>query len=648
MEDITTSAQIHEHSLRVSVLIGLLFLLVPCFGQNFHTKDKKAIKLYEKSDEQIKSRDFEGGIKSLKQSLDRDPEFAEAYLKLAGVYNYLRAEDASFTNYEKYYETIPKEDINPKIARGIAVRYYRRGQYDKASEVLARYLASLNGSALGKGDSVLLNSIEYSRQSLLKPMIRETRKLSDSVNRFALQYFPVLTIDNQTIVYTKRDGTGIQFDEDIVIAHKNGGVWDTAQGIAPTINSDFNEGACSISADGRTLIFTSCEGRSSYGSCDLYFVIKKGDEWGKPENLGKTVNSSSWDSQPSLSADGKTLYFVSNRPGGFGKRDIWVTRQKEGVWGKPVNLGPKINTTQDEATPFIHFNGESLFFSSKGHVGLGGFDIYLSERSGEQWADPVNLGYPTNDFEDQSGLFITADGKMAFYTDESENRSEIFSFNIESDSLLSHKASHLTGLITNKDSNLPIEAKLELYDLVTQEKLYSTTSDPVTGRYFMVLFEGGEYGAYASANGFLFEDFQFDLQSKEELKPDTLDIALNPLRNGEKIVLENVYFEFDSYALIDKSKSELELVYQFLAQNNTLEVEIAGHTDASGNSAYNLELSEKRAKSVYDFLIEKGIPKLQMKYKGYGSQFPVSQSEQLTDDSKNRRIEFRILGTLVK
>ncbi|MDW3194816.1 MAG: OmpA family protein [Cytophagales bacterium] len=648
MEDITASAQIHEHTLRGSILFGLLLLLLPCFGQNFHTKDKKAIKLYEKSEEQFKSRDFEGGIKSLNQALERDPDFAEAYLKLAGVYNYLRAEDASFANYQRYYETIPKEEVNPKIARGLAVRYYQRGKYEKASEVLNYYLSSLKGNVMGKGDSVLLHSIEYSHRSLLKPMIRETRKLSDSVNRFSLQYFPVLTIDNQSIVYTKRDGTGIQFDEDIVIAHKKNGVWETANGIASTINTGFNEGACSISADGRTLIFTSCEGRRSYGSCDLYYVIREGDEWGKPKNLGKTVNSSSWDSQPSLSADGKTLYFVSNRPGGHGKRDIWVTQQKEGVWTKPTNLGPRINTAQDESTPFIHFNGESLFFSSKGHVGLGGFDLYVSERSGDEWTNPVNLGYPTNDFEDQSGLFITADGKMAFYTDESENRSELFSFDIEVDTLLSHKASYLTGLITNKETDLPIEAKLELYDLITQEKLYSTTSDPVTGRYFMALFEGGEYGAYASADGFLFEDFQFDLQSSVDLKPDTLNISLNPLRSGETIILENVYFEFDSYALIDKSKSELDLVFQFLKKNEKLEVEIAGHTDASGGSAYNLDLSEKRAKSVYDFLVEKGIPGSRMKYKGYGSQFPVSQSEQQTDDSKNRRIEFRILGTLDK
>lgn len=648
MEDIAASSQVHEYSLKYTILIGLLCVLMPCFGQNLHTKDKKAIKMYEKSEEQFKARDFEGGIKSLEQAIQRDGDFAEAYLKLAGVYNFLRVEEAAFTNYESYYKVIPKADIIPEVARGIAIRYFKRGQYDLARKVLQYYIEDQQGKGLSNGDSLLLKSIRFAITSIANPLTQEIQRLSDSINRFSLQYFPVLTIDNQTMVYTRRRGTGIQFDEDIVIAKKDNDLWSAASSIAPTVNTQFNEGACSISADGRTLIFTSCEGRQSFGSCDLYYVTREGEEWGKPKNLGKTVNSSSWDSQPSLSADGKTLYFVSNRPGGYGKRDIWVTRQKDGNWTKPENLGPGINTNQDEATPFIHFNGKSLFFASQGHVGLGGFDIYVSERIRDQWSVPYNLGYPTNDFEDQSGLFITADGKTAYYTDESEERSEIFTFKIQSDSLISNKASYLTGLITNKETSQPIEAKLELYDLVTQEKLYSTTSDPITGRYFMALFEGGEFGAYASADGFLFEDFQFDLQSSKDLKPDTLNISLNPLRSGETIILENVYFEFDSYALANKSKSELELVFQFLQKNKTLQVEIAGHTDASGSAAYNLELSDKRAKSVFDFLVERGIPETQMEYVGYGSQYPVEQNKEQPDSSMNRRIEFRILGTLGK
>lgn len=646
MEDITSSSQIHEHSLRIAILLGLLIVLMPCFGQKFHTSDKKAIKLYEKSEEQFKKRDFEEGIKTLKQALARDTNFAEVYLKLAGVYNFLRSEEAAFINYQKYYETIPKRDIKPGVARGIAIRYFKRGQYEKANEVFGHYLTAKGNVELTNGDSLLLNSIRFSIQSMAKPVIQENHRLSDSVNRFALQYFPVLTIDNQTMVYTRRLGAGIQYDEDIVIATKENGNWTSAVGIAPTINSDFNEGACSISADGRTLIFTSCEGRKSFGSCDLYYAVKNGEEWGKPKNLGKMVNSSSWDSQPSLSADGKTLYFVSNRSGGFGKRDIWVTHQKEGEWDKPVNLGPGINTPQDETTPFIHFNGKSLFFASKGHVGLGGLDIYVSERQGVQWSVPYNLGYPTNDYQDQSGLFITADGKTAYYTDESFGRSEIYAFEIETDALISNTASYLTGLITSEETGLPVEAKLELYDLGSQEKLCSTTSDPITGRYFMALFDGGEYGAYASADGYLFEDFQFDLQSSFDLKPDTLNISLHPLRSGEKIILENIYFEFDSYALIDKSKSELELVFDFLQKNKALQVEISGHTDASGDAAYNQELSENRARSVFDFLVEKGIDKSRMRFIGYGAQFPIESDEQPGDNSRDRRIEFCILGTL--
>ena len=649
MEDITSSSQIHEYSLKGTFLLGFLFCFLSCLAQNqLHTSDKKAIKLYEKSDEQFKVREFEKGIASLKGAIKRDPEFAEAYLKLAGVYNFLRVNDSAFNNYQRYYEVVPKSDIQPRVARGLAARYFRRGKYPQAAEVFNYFLLAQKGKPLATNDSLLLKSINFSLAVTDRPKERIISRLSDSINRYALQYFPVLTIDQQTMVYTKRNGLGIQFDEDIVIAQKMNGSWSAARGIDLAINTEFNEGACSISADGRTLIFTSCEGRRSFGSCDLYYAVRTGDQWSQPKNLGKTVNSPSWDSQPSLSADGKTLYFSSNRPGGRGKRDIWVTREIDGQWSKPSNLGSKVNTPQDETTPYIHVNGESLFFSSEGHVGLGGFDIYVTEREETGWSHPENLGYAINDFEDQSGLFITADGKKAFYTDESGIKSEIYTFPVETDTLISQKTSYLTGVITDSLTKEPIEAKIELYDLETQERLYHTASDPVSGRYFLALNEGGEFGAYVNCQGYLFEDFRFDLQSTSDISPDTIDVALRPLNKGATIVLENVYFNLNSYELLEKSKSELELAFQFLDKNQQIKVEIAGHTDTSGSAEYNLDLSERRAKSVYDYLLAKGISEDQMIYKGYGAEFPISRNNNTVEYSKDRRIEFRILSTLFK
>lgn len=647
MEDITSSSQVHEYSIKVWLLISVLLFTLPGFGQEtLHTSDKKAIKFYEKSEELFKEREFEKGITSLRNAIKRDPDFAEAYLKLAGVYNFLRVLDSAFQNYQRYYQVIPKSDMRPDVARGLTIRYFNRGIYDKAAEVFEFFLVAQKGKPLVARDSILLKSIQFSQEATQNPLPRDIHRLSDSVNRYGLQYFPVLTIDQQMMVYTKRDGIGVQYDEDIVFSKLVDGQWSRARGIDTKINTQFNEGACSISADGRTLIFTSCEGRRSFGSCDLYFTTRTGEEWSKPKNLGKVVNSSAWDSQPSLSADGKTLYFSSNRPGGRGKRDIWVTKQVKGVWSKPENLGPEINSPLDETTPFIHVNGESLFFASEGHVGLGGFDIYLAERKHGRWSEPRNLAYPINDYGDQSGLFITADGQKAFYTDESGYRSEIYSFDILSDSLISHKASYLTGIISDADTGLPLKAQLELYNLESQERLYQTSSDQVTGNYFLALREGGEFGAYASAPGYLFEDFRFDLKASSNLQPDTINISLTPLKKGGTLILENIYFEIDSYELLSKSISELEQAFNFLNNNKQVQVEIAGHTDASGTSAYNQELSEKRAQAVYDYLLSKGISKDQISFKGYGAEFPVSTTQSSSEYSKDRRIEFRIRGTL--
>ncbi|MEM9326268.1 MAG: OmpA family protein [Bacteroidota bacterium] len=628
----------------VFVVASFFFLILSTIAQNpdLDTSNRKALKLYAKGEESLKARRFDEAIDYFRQAIAKDEDFSFAYLKLANVFAFLREMDSAFVFYQRYYDRAPKQQIKPNVAKMLSMQYFNNGEYRTAEEVFDLFLGKSGSQPLSVRDSILYQSIQFSLESTQQPLEVRLERLSDSINRYALQYFPVLTIDNREIYYTKRDGRTPQYDEDIVVATWKDGYWTKARSISREINGYTNEGACTVSADGRTLIFTACEGRKSYGNCDLYISTRINGQWTKPQNLGANVNSSYWDSQPALSADAKTLFFASNRPGGRGKRDIWMSRYEHDKWAKPENLGGAVNTPFDETTPFIHVNGESLFFASEGHPGLGGFDIYISEREGDGWTDAENVGYPINDHRDQSALFITFDGSEAYFTGDYQEGSYIYRFLIQADTLISNSASYLTGTVRDKSDFTPLKAQIKLYDLNSQEQLYNTSTEKRTGGYFMALKEGGEYGAYVEADGYLFEDFRFDLESASIFEPDTLDILMTKIEKGATVRLENIYFGFDSYELLPKSLSELTTVADFLKKNK-VKVQIAGHTDNVGSESYNVELSLNRAKSVYDYLVTNGVSEELMEYTGYGSKYPIIDDSSEEADNENRRIEFEII-----
>ena len=387
-----------------------------------------------------------------------------------------------------------------------------------------------------------------------------------------------------------------------------------------------------------------CDKGRTIGRCDLFISRKYGEVWSNPENLGEVVNSKNWESQPSLGADGNTLYFSSDRPGGVGKRDIWYTQRVDNTWTQPKNMGTIINTVQDDVTPFIHTNGENLIFASNGRVGFGGYDLFMSEQKEGKWQVPSNLGNSVNNNLDQLSFIISADGSMAYFSQDFKKadgklRSEIVQLPIANDSLVKNTSRYIFGRVRDAVSQEALKAKIELFDIFTNELKYSTFSDSISGEYFFALNEGLSYGVYAGAKGYFFEDFRFDIQNSTSWQPDTLDIALSPLEVGASMILENIYFELASYELTKNSQSELEIVAEFLVENR-VNIQIEGHTDQTGEPAYNQTLSEQRAKAVYDFLIESGIPSDQLTFKGLGSTRPVESDPTLSD--QNRRIEFRI------
>jgi outer membrane protein OmpA-like peptidoglycan-associated protein len=378
--------------------------------------------------------------------------------------------------------------------------------------------------------------------------------------------------------------------------------------------------------------------------------LRIGDEWTKPRNLGPNVNSSEWESQPSLSADGRTLYFVSDRRGGIGRRDIWVSSLNEkGQWTRAKNAGKPVNTIYDEISPFIHVNNRVLYFASNGLVGFGGYDIFFSERdTSGVWTDPKNIGSPINNHEDQFSLFITSDGKKGYYSHEEVKEagytmSRIFEMEIPEENRIRYTSNYVKGIVRDKQTRDPLAASIELINLDTKHTESLVASDSISGAYLIVLTQGADYALYVNKKGYLFRSLNFNYSEVKDYQPIVLDIDLEQANEGTTAVLENIFFDVDKFDLKEKSVTELQKILRFMKENPLVRVEISGHTDNTGSPAYNNELSEKRARSVNDYLVANGIDQARLIPRGYGPSQPIASNDTEDGRQKNRRIQFKII-----
>lgn len=630
----------------------ILLLLVPVslvFAQGLSTTNKKAIELYTEADNYRVRGQYREALNLLNQAIAKDRNFSEAYFRQGLILKAVRDYPQS-TKVFLYGLSITQDARKQKpYFYELGDNYLQEGNYAKALECLDRYLESeiLNKTKMEQA-TLWKRNAQFGLRNQKTVSSFLPRMLSDTVNAFAMQYFPVMTADEGELIFTRRVGGGNDDDEDLVICRKDSlGRWMPPQSISANINSRLNEGTCTISADGRQLIFTSCIGRRGYGSCDLFESRKVGNEWTVPVNLGPEVNSPAWESQPSLSSDGRTLYFVSDRRGGSGHKDIYVSYKLEnGKWTKAENLGPNINTPYDEISPFIHVNGRTLFIASNGKPGFGGYDIYRSEYENGAWTATENFGSPVNNHEDQFSLFITRDGKKGFYSHEDNfkaNSSVLYEMDVPEEMQVKYKSNYVKGIVRDARTKLPLGARVELFNINRNELTSFVQADSVSGEYLMVLTQGAEYALYVSHPGHLFKSLNFNYEVQENLVPVLLDVYLDPVQAGASAVLNNIFFDLNKYDLKDKSVTELDKVVRFLSENPTIRIEISGHTDNAGTAAYNLQLSQKRAQAVGTYLVAHGIAATRLTQKGYGAEKPLAPNDTEENRQKNRRIEFRLL-----
>ena len=364
-------------------------------------------------------------------------------------------------------------------------------------------------------------------------------------------------------------------------------------------------------------------------------------------NPGPPLNSPYWESQPSISADGQTLYFVSNRPGGFGGMDIWISRMTESSgWGEPENAGPVINTPGNEMSPFIHFDGKTLYFSSNGRPCMGGLDLFRTEYDPVNgWCEPENLGYPINTQFDEMGLVINSAGDLAYYssTINQQMGRDIFSFELPSN-MRPVPVSYVEGRVTDRLTGRKLKASYELINLSSQKIVMKSVTDS-EGNFLIPLPSGVNYGLNVMSDGYLFYSENFMLEGEYPVsRPYQKMVALNRINKGESMSLYNIFFDTDSWKLLDESISELSRLFELLKANSGVVVEIGGHTDSSGSEEHNLWLSGQRAIAVRDFLIGKGIEESRLLTKGYGESMPVADNQSLEGMRRNRRTEITIIS----
>lgn len=481
----------------------------------------------------------------------------------------------------------------------------------------------------------------------------EIKNLGPAINSKYPDYSPVLSADESIIIFTseREGGTGGKVDEkgnyyeDIYVAQKDeNSDWSGAVGIGSPINTEGHEATIGLSVDGQNLIIY----KDDQGDGNIYTSKLKGSSWSEPQKMDENINTPDWEPSAAFSADGQTLYFTSNRPGGWGGRDIYrAKRLPNGNWAKAQNLGPDVNTPYEDDAPFIHPDGKTLYFSSTGHKGMGGFDIFYSTLSDSNaWSEPINIGYPINTTEDDIFFVTTPDNKRAYYSSVKPGgygEKDIYMLN-----LLELSDKNLTvyrGEIRNQFQEVPEGLVISVTDNETGELVGEYYPNSSTGKFLFILQPGKNYNINYEAEGYLFQSENMEVTNESAYAIINKAVELAPLTVGSKVILKNIFFDYNAATLRPTSNVELDKLHKLLVRYPKLVVGILGYTDSKGDDNYNMKLSQSRAESVMNYLLQKDISGERMTAMGFGEASPVASNETEEGMQLNRRVEYKILST---
>ena len=589
------------------MLTRLLIFL--CFfnfisSQSYSQNYKKATKFYKEGNALYSIGDFDSAIDLFLKSLKSDPDFCPAIYKLGLSYKRINM-FSDYKNWLLVYNDKLCQQNKDDVSYYLGEFYFLSGNISESKKHFDSIDDTLKFISLSKYRS----NINYYINNTNNQLIYYIK--NDSINRWYYQYSPYFDQNVNKLFFTVREGGNLFDDENIVTASLSDNNFTDFKPYI-TLNSENNEGTPSFSDDGKFMVFTSCEMDFKNNSCDIYYSQMKDNLWSKPRKFDDNVNSAFWDSQPFI-YDG-TLYFVSNRPGGVGGRDIYYSVIKEdGSFSKALNFR-EVNTKHEEVSPVV--NDAIFYFSSNRDNSYGGYDIYLLDNN-----LIFNLGSSVNSYLDETSIFLWDDNLLLTVEDIMSNK----------------KSQIIYGQISKKYEPLQVNKLVRTYDKETDEEIISD----------LFIIKDGERKRFSNQSKYN-EDFYTNssiiAESKgyfpsviEDLSSDTIDIFMNRL--DENIILKNIYFDFDSYELSSDSKKYLSIISQWLGNNNFKEIQISGHADNVGSDEYNYSLSEARAEAVVKFILSIDPTIKNIYYKGFGNSVPIRPNY---DGPENRRIEFKI------
>lgn len=649
---------------------------------SFSTKNKKAIELFQQAqtepnrtvDPITRGPNYRGGIALLEKALEKDPAFWEAHLMEAEFYELLGKNLEAIDHYRAAIKINPNHSPSGSTYFYLGTLEYAVGQYDNSIKSLSTYKEQKRAAPQYLATATqVIEDAKYAIEAMKNPIDYKPVNLGPGVNTKDPEYFPTITVDGKMLLFTrliddKRVAGDFKKQEDFYISTlTENNTWGQAVAMPSNVNTVNNEGAPTFAPDGRSIIFVACadvdnsygNNRNGRGSCDLFYTKRTGQTWLDPINLPGEINTANWESQPSLSADGKTVYFVRQVRSKTGKPDSDIfmsTLNENGKWNPAVRLPDIINSPEMEESVQIHPDGKTLYFSSRGHRGMGGLDIFLSRMDDKgNWTKPVNLGYPINTSFDENSLLVNADGDIAFFASDREGGYgdlDIYYF-IMPEKFRPIKTLYFDGLVFDASTKKPLEGSFSLVDLKTGKEVVHSVADKVTGAFTVSLPINNEYALSVSYPGYTFFSQNFNMTIAENQTTYHMDVPMIPITDVTPVALRNVFFDLNLATLRPESYVELNKLRDFLTANPTLKIEIGGHTDTRGDAATNQKLSDARAKSVKDYLIAQGIAATRLSSVGFGESKPIftdaqiasmkSETEKEKAHQENRRTEYRIV-----
>ena len=629
-----------------AILIALCFsVLVHAQGYvTLDTAPRNLQKLYEDALAANEEKENEKALQKLDKALAAEPTFIDAWVKKAEIQFAEADRTGAIESLSAAVALDSAYDARSLYSLGRLLEF--EDKYEEAIEAHSSYLkhGDLEPERVTEIEA-RIEKLRFKVELISDPVPFEPEPVPGTINTAADEVLATVTVDGSQMIFTRRQSRS---DENLFVAQ-----WDSTKGEwgkgmpLDEVNSAYNEGAQTISADGRVVAFTSCGRRQSYGGCDIYISVLRDDgSWTEPVNPAD-INSAAWDGQPTLSADGRVLYFSSSRPGGIGKRDLWMSRLTgNGQWSPPENLGDVINTKGNESSPFLHFDDKTLYFMSDGHPGMGDYDIFVSRLEDKVWLPPENIGYPINTERREGALSVHPAGDRAYFTREAEDNGtmDIWRFELP-ENMRPEPISYIDGFVFDDITKQPVAASIEVFALDQNDVTYNYMSS-ADGAFIATLAHDKAYGIHVTAPGYAFYSARFELgdqpYSRRKVAAPLVPISAVETDSAAPIVLNNVEFEFGSADLTQSSIPELSRLKDLLTDNPELMIEIRGHTDNVGNPESNLQLSEARALAVHDWLVAAGISASRLSSAGFGEELPIADNATPEGRQRNRRTEFVI------